>query len=183
MYDLTSTPGFPDVLLSPAPAADADPQLRLFEPMIGSWSLVVENVLPGGHVETTDAEWHFAWGLGGRAVIDVWISPSRAAASASGRGEWGMSVRFYDELIGRIRSTWHGPHRGWVIPFLAGRVGDEIRLEGEHDGLEVRWTFSEIGESSFRWRAEERPPGDEWRVRQRFFATRVAAPPPGVHQL
>lgn len=53
--------------------------------MIGSWHLVVENVLPDGRVETTDAEWHFDWALGGRAVVDVWISPSRAAAPPGGQ--------------------------------------------------------------------------------------------------
>jgi hypothetical protein len=159
-----------DVLLSPAPAADAHEQLLLFAPMIGRWSLVVENIAPDGAVETTDAEWQFGWALGGRALVDVWISPARATAPPA---EWGMSVRFYDERIGRIRSTWHGPHRGWVIPFLAGSVGDEIRLEGTHDGLEVRWSFSDISEQTFRWRAEERAPGGEWRVRQRFAATRA----------
>jgi hypothetical protein len=86
-----------------------------------------------------------------------------------------MSVRFYDESIERIRSTWHGPHRGWVIPFLARATGDEITLDGEHDGLDVRWTFSGITQHSFKWRAAERPPGGEWRVRQQFAATRVAA--------
>lgn len=89
-----------------------------------------------------------------------------------------MSVRFYDERVERIRSTWHGPHRGWVIPFLARVVGDEIRLDGTHDDLQVRWTFSDIGERSFRWRAEERPPSGEWRVRQRFKASRLGTRPP-----
>lgn len=141
--------------------------------MIGSWSLVVENFSPDGGVQVTDAEWHFDWALGGRALVDVWISPSRAAAPPEGPDEWGMTVRFYDEQIGRIRSTWHGPRRGWVIPFLASPVGDEIRLEAVHGDSEVRWSFSDVEARSFRWRAEERPPGGEWWVRQRFTATRV----------
>ncbi|HEY0630498.1 MAG TPA: hypothetical protein VGC98_00465 [Thermoleophilaceae bacterium] len=145
------------------------------EPLIGSWSLIVENIRPDGSVQVTDAEWHFSWALGGRAVVDVWISPSRHNAPPAGPEEWGMSVRFYDESIERIRSTWHGPHRGWVIPFLARATGDEITLDGEHDGLDVRWTFSGITQHSFKWRAAERPPGGEWRVRQQFAATRVAA--------
>ncbi len=66
-------------------------------------------------------------------------------------------------------------HRGWVIPFLAQATGDEITLDGEHDGLEVRWTFSDISRQSSKWRAAERPSGGEWRVRQRFAATRVDA--------
>jgi hypothetical protein len=148
--------------------------------MIGSWTLVVENVRPDGRVETTDAEWHFGWALGGRAVVDVWICPSRAAGQPGGHDEWGMSVRFYDERIGRIRSTWHGPQRGWVIPFLARASGEQITLEGSHDDLDVRWTFSEIAAQSFRWRAEERARGEGWRVRQRFTATRLAPSRTGV---
>lgn len=138
--------------------------------MIGSWSLVVENVRPGGDVETTTGEWHFSWALGGHALMDVWISPARAEGPPK---EWGVTVRFYDERIGRIRSTWHGPHRGWVIPFLAGPVGEEIRLEGTHEGTAVRWTFSDIADDTFRWRAEERATDEGWRVRQRFAATRT----------
>ena len=160
-------------LVSPAPAPDLDEQLRLFERMIGSWSLVVENISAEGAVSITDAEWHFAWALGGHALVDVWISPSRAQAPPQGPEEWGMSVRFYDERIGRIRSTWHGPHRGWVIPFLARQVGEEMTLEGTHDDVELRWTFSDIRPRSFRWRAEERPPDGEWWVRQRFTASRL----------
>ena len=157
-------------LISPAPAPDAPKELRAFEPLIGSWSLAVENFEPDGSSEHTSAEWHFDWALGGFAVLDVWISPARDAPTR----EWGLSVRFYDEAIGRFRSTWHGPRRGWVIPFLAEATDTEIRLEGEHEELEVRWTFSEIGANSFRWRAEERAKaGGDWRVRQRFEATRA----------
>lgn len=163
------------VLLAPRPHPHAPEQLRLLAPLIGSWSLVVENFAPDGSVEVTDAEWHFDWALDGRAVVDVWISPSRPHIPSSGPHEWGMSVRFFDESIGRLRSTWHGPRRGWVIPFLARASAREITLDGEHDGVQVRWTFSDIAEAAFRWRAEERPPGGDWWVRQRFQATRVAA--------
>jgi hypothetical protein len=163
-------------LISTGPDPHAPEQLLAFAPMIGSWSLAVENIQPDGSVELTDAEWHFSWGLGGRAVVDVWISPARGATRDPSAGEWGMTVRFYDPSIGRFRSTWHGPHRGWVIPFLGRVVDDELWLEAEHEGMEVRWAFSEICDQSFRWRAEERAKGHGWRVRQRFEATRVLAP-------
>jgi hypothetical protein len=31
-----------------------------------------------GVVEVSDGEWHFGWALDGRALADVWLSPSRA---------------------------------------------------------------------------------------------------------
>jgi len=41
--------------------------------------VLAEDVAPDGSVEVGDGEWHFGWALDGRALADVWISPSRAA--------------------------------------------------------------------------------------------------------
>ena len=146
----------------------------MFAPLIGSWSLVVHDHEPDGSVETSDAEWHFGWALDGRAVADVWLSPSRAARAAGATdGEWGLSLRFYDELLGAWRSTWIGPKRGWVIPFVGRRTPDGIELAGERDGVALRWRFSRITADSFAWQAEETAPGAAPWVRQRFEATRL----------
>ena len=167
-----------DVLSSPAPREDLAEHLGLFAPLIGSWSLVVENIDPDGSVRTTDGEWHFDWALDGRAVVDVWISPARRTREVAGLdGEWGMTVRFYDPRIGAFRSTWHGPARGSVIPFVGRSTADGLRLDGELDGefgtAPVRWTFSELTAESFRWQAEQgEPGGTRMRVRQRFHARR-----------
>src|SRR5919205_214482 len=99
-----------DVFLAAAPRPELASRLAVFAPLIGSWSLVVENVRDDGGVDVTDGEWHFGWALDGRALADVWISPSRAARSAGARdGEWGLSLRFWDDALGAFRSTWHGP--------------------------------------------------------------------------
>jgi hypothetical protein len=163
-----------DVLLSDQVRPDVAGRLALFEPLVGSWQVVVHNYAPDGAVTETDAEWHFGWALDGRALIDVWISPSRPNRTADCAGEWGMSLRFWDGNINAYRSTWHGPARGWVIPFLARQDGDEIVLESQtHDGLR-RWTFSGIGQRGFTWRAEETAANATAPVlRQRFIATRM----------
>ena len=165
-----------EVLLAAAPGNE---HMAVFEPLIGSWSLVVENIADDGTVQTVDGEWHFGWGLNGRALLDVWISPSRAAGAT---GEWGLSVRFHDPAIGAFRSTWHGPARGWVIPFTAEPTDDGMALVGAANGTELRWVFSELTADSFEWRAEETRPGaTEPFVRQRFHARRSAdQPDPGV---
>lgn len=167
-----------DVLRALAPREDLTDHLALFTPLIGSWTLVVENIAPDGSVHTTDGEWHFDWALDGRAVVDVWISPARPTRESEGvDGEWGMTVRFYDPRIGAFRSTWHGPAGGWVIPFVGRPTEDGLRLDGELDGefgrAPVRWTFSELTSESFRWQAEQgEPGGTQLRVRQRFQARR-----------
>ncbi len=150
-----------EAFVAEGPRPELAERLSLFAPLIGSWDLIVYE----GEQRTT-AEWHFGWALDGRAVADVWISPRREEG-VKHEGEWGLSLRFYDPAIGAWRSTWHGPKRGWVIPFRAGPSAEGIELGGERDGIELRWIFSELAPDSFRWRAEENGV-----VRQRFEAVR-----------
>lgn len=164
-----------DVFSADAPRPELADRLGVFAPLVGTWDLVVEDVAADGSVEVSDGEWHFGWALDGRALADVWISPSRAARARGARdGEWGLSLRFWDESLGAYRSTWHGPLRGWVIPFTARPTGDGLVLEGARDGIRLRWVFSDLTTASFRWRAEEAAAGADFRVRQRFAATRTA---------
>ena len=176
--DLASDPAaaLADVFVAAGPRPELSEQMGLFAPLIGSWSLTVHDHEPDGSVATSDAEWHFGWALDGRAVADVWLSPSRAARAAGAPdGEWGLSVRFYDDALGAWRSIWIGPKRGWVIPFVGRRTPDGIELAGEREGTALRWRFAELTANSFAWQAEETPPGGQPWVRQRFEATRLGA--------
>jgi hypothetical protein len=79
-----------DVFAAAAPRPELADRLAVFAPLVGSWDLVVEDVAADGSVEVTDGEWHFGWALDGRALADVWISPSRTARAGGARdGEWG----------------------------------------------------------------------------------------------
>lgn len=159
-------------------AREPRPELRehlsLFAPLIGSWSLTVYDYEPDGSIEASDAEWHFGWALDGRAVADVWLSPSRAARAAGARdGEWGVTLRFFDAELAAWRSTWIGPKRGWVIPFIGRPTPDGIELAGERDETRLRWRFSNLTADSFTWQAEETPAGGQPWIRQRFEAVRM----------
>jgi hypothetical protein len=163
------------VFLADGPRPELAERLAPFAPLIGSWSLVVTEYEPDGGSVEHGAEWHFGWALNGRALADVWISPPRADRSPGDPGEWGLSLRFWDESLGAFRSTWHGPGRGWVIPFVARPTADGgLELRGQRDGTALRWVFSDVTATSFAWRAEETPPGGRAWVRQRFAATRTA---------
>src|SRR5919197_45020 len=132
-----------DVFVSDRPRPELAEPLGLFAPLIGSWSLVVEDFAEDGSVQVLD-------------------------------GEWGMTLRFFDPAIGAFRSTWHGPARGWVIPFIGRPTEDGLMLEGELDGVVRRWIFTDITADGFKWRAEETPAGaKEPFVRQRFTALRL----------
>ncbi|WP_037303141.1 hypothetical protein [Amycolatopsis orientalis] len=155
------------------PRPELAARLGVFAPLIGSWDLVVHNHGEDGSVRTVDGEWHFGWALDGRAVTDVWISPARASRVGGADGEWGMSLRFYDEKIDAFRSTWLGPGNGWVIPFVGKPTEDGFEIEADTDGVRRRWIFSELTAQSFAWRAEETLPDGDPFVRQRFEATRA----------
>jgi hypothetical protein len=162
-----------DVFLSDGPDPELAGELELFGQFVGSWDVTVTNHKPDGSSVTIPAEWHFAWALGGRAIQDVWIAPSREARNGS-EGEWGTTIRFYDRGIDAWRSTWLGPRHHVVMPFIARRVQDEIVLEGSfEDGVTTRWIFSDITPESFAWRSvESRDGGDTWTLDQEMKARR-----------
>ena len=166
------------VFLAEGPDPAFGHQLHLFGQFVGRWDVIVTNYRPDGSSEKLPAEWHFAWALGGRAIQDVWIAPSRGARLGSefaGRdGEWGATIRFYDPAIEAWRSTWIGPRHCVVMPFRAGSVGDEIVLEGSfEEGVQTRWIFSEITPDSFSWRAvESKDEGASWTLLQEMDARR-----------
>jgi len=162
-----------DTMWADGPRADFIRETALFAPLIGSWDLEVDTIGDDGSITTVDGEWTFGWALDGRAVVDVWLSPARASRLPQSDGEWGASVRFFDPAIGAWRSTWHGPARGWVIPFVGRECDEGIELSGRRDHVDLRWVFSEITPTSFLWRAEEASPGEPVHVRQRFRARRA----------
>ncbi len=149
-------------------------RLMLFGQFVGSWDLDVTQYDANGNASSLAGEWHFGWALAGRAVADVWICPRRGPGGSS-PGEHGVTIRFYDELLGAWRSTWVGPQRRLVRAFVARAVGDRIVLEGSFEpGVTTRWVFSDITESTFLWRNEESRDGQTWRLTETFAARRAA---------
>ena len=83
------------VLVATQPHPEVEPDLAPFRPLIGSWDLIVTWHNEDGTQRSVKGEWHFGWALDGRAVADVWITPSRTVRAAGGEsGEWGLSLRF-----------------------------------------------------------------------------------------
>jgi hypothetical protein len=166
------TTAFLDAFAAPGPAPELADRLHLFGQFVGSWDLSVTTIGHDGVATNLPGEWHFGWALAGRAVADVWICPRRNAAGGS-PGEHGLSLRFYDPAIAAWRSTWMGPARGIVRAFVARPTDAGIVLEGRFDGIDTRWSFSDITSTSFRWRNEESiDDGERWRLVQTFDAQR-----------
>jgi hypothetical protein len=164
------------LMVSDGPRPEFEQAFQPFAPLIGSWDLDVTWYDDAGNVtRRTKGEWHFAWALDGRAVADIWITPSRAARPTDGDGEWGLSIRIHDPELGAFRSTWMGPKAAFVMTFIARADGDSIRLESQE--AKTSWTFTGISETGFHWRNEDEDADGNIILRQDFVATRRSAPP------
>src|SRR5256885_8100986 len=103
----TAPTGLARALLASGPDPKLESALRLFGQFVGNWSVDVVNHLPDGTLQRLRGEWHFGWILGGTAVQDVWMVPTRAQRDD---GEalvgYGTTLRFYDPKIDAWRIVW-----------------------------------------------------------------------------
>jgi hypothetical protein len=162
------------LMVSEAPRPEFVEAFQLFAPLIGSWDLDVRWYDEDGTVtRETKGEWHFAWALDGRAVADIWITPSRAQRATDGDGEWGLTIRLHDPELSAFRSTWLGPKNAVVMTFIGHPGENSITLEArEPKAAKTRWIFTEISETGFHWRNEDEDDDGHVIVRQRFVAAR-----------
>jgi hypothetical protein len=114
--------------------------------------------------------------LGGRAVQDIWIVPGRGQAG-EGRPPLafhGSTIRFYDPAIDAWRSTWVEPVNGRVRRFIGWPTHGDIVLISDEGDPQLRWTFTDITPSSFRWHAESsRDGGHTWEFDEEMLASRA----------
>ena len=166
-----------DALQAHGPHPDLAEDLMLFGQFVGAWDVDVTNSAPDGTKQELKGEWHFGWVLEGRAIMDVWITPRRSLRGQADPYEYGATLRFFDPTIQAWRSTWIGPVRHLVRAFIARQVGDEIILEGSSEqGNRIRWIFSQITPTSFRWRnVESSDDGATWTKVQEMAAQRAHA--------
>ncbi len=162
-------------LQASGPHPDQASHLMLFGQFVGAWDVDVTNITPNGTKKELKGEWHFGWVLEGRAIMDVWIAPRRSLRGSEDPYEYGATLRFFDPTIQAWRSTWIGPVRHLVRPFIARQVEDEIILDGSFaPGSLTRWIFSQITATSFHWRnVESSDEGVTWTKVQEMVARRA----------
>lgn len=166
-----------DALQAPGPHPEFAEDLMLFGQFVGAWDVDVTMIAPDGSRKELKGEWHFGWALEGRAILDVWIAPRRSLRSQADPYEYGATLRFFDPTIQAWRSTWIGPMRHLVLPFIARQEKDEIILEGSFaPGSRTRWIFSHVTPTRFQWRnVESNDEGATWRVVQEMVAQRASS--------
>jgi len=175
----SQVPVLPEALLARGPAADRAANMMLYGQFVGSWDgKVVVHAVGGGRRESS-SEVHFGWVLGGRAVQDVWIAPSRHARQHAEQDRmYGTTLRVYDPRSDVWQITWIDPVRQVYDRMIGRKVGDDIVQEYRNEqGTRCQWLFTEITAQSFHWIsrdcADER---EAWNLRAEFFLRRRTTP-------
>lgn len=161
------------------PAPDRAAQMMLYGQFIGSWEGRVIHHDAAGREAPCEA--HFGWVLEGRAVQDVWITPSRDARGKAGvstkRNWYGTTLRVYDPQSDIWHITWINPVTQFVGRMSGRKIGDEIVQEYRtENGTLGQWLFTEITGNSFHWiRRESNDDGKTWKVETEVLLQRTGS--------
>lgn len=178
--EMTANPEFIHALRASGRAADIPEADDLYGWLVGSWELIVRHYEPLPECVGRRGEIHFEWVLGGRAIQDLWIMPTRADrqkeenSTAALQGMYGTTLRVWDAPLRAWRITWINPATGARSDLVGRRHGvDIVQIGTSPNGMPVRWTFANISPNSFLWRGEIlEPDGRSWRLQGEFTATR-----------
>ena len=172
-----SNPFF-ESLVAPRPHPSLGAHADTYGRLIGSWAGEVRAYPVDSPAVSTSAEIHFAWALDGRAVQDLWITPSRkdrAAGVQASPQMYGTTLRIFDPKRESWPVVWLDPSTGRPNDLEGRRQGDDIVQVGTAEDWPIRWTISEIRDRSFVWQGHIlNIDGVSWRLQAEFRVRRVA---------
>jgi hypothetical protein len=180
------SPSFAEVLHSVGPAPDRADKLKLYAFLVGRWDTELIAHAEDGVTHKSRGEIHAGWVLEGRAIQDVWMTPPRAERDPAKpllplpvTGSWyGTTLRIYDPKLDAWHILWSDPATQ-VFTRQIGRAegADIVQIGTVAPGVKLRWRFTEIAASSFRWLGEiSRDDGKTWRLQVEVRARRAGAP-------
>lgn len=141
-----------------------------FGVLVGEWAIEWMDHLDSDSPRCVKGEWIFARVLDGTAVQDVFIVPARSERDPQPDAEYGTTLRIYNPQSGAW-DIFYGC-TGTAIQLTGKKVGDEIVLVECGDG-KMRYIFSDIRPTSFKWRKECMEDAGEWVVVARIVAERT----------
>jgi hypothetical protein len=178
---LMPIPSFIEALHSNGPAPDRAENMALYAWMVGSWSLDAVIYRNDGTEQSVQGLACAGWVLEGRAIQDVFAMPGLF---------YGTTLRIYDPGMDVWHIFWNDPLRQVSLSLIGRPCGSEIVQEGKETpslarlyqtgpsgvtDATIRWIFSDITSSSFRWRSERSIDGVNWQLQRVFFASRTSA--------
>jgi len=147
--------GLIESLVATGPHASLGAHADTYGRVIGSWTGELSRFKDGKSIASASVEVHFAWVLEGRAIQDVWITPTRTDRHSSGEtglNWYGSTLRVFEPATGAWNATWIDARSQLRIELVGHRQGDDIVQIGTRGGRPIRWVFSEITAASFTWR-------------------------------
>ena len=170
---------FHDALTAKGPHPSLGAHADTYGRLIGSWTGEVRNHMVDGPRPSASIEVHFMWALDGRAVQDMWITPSRAdrASGATALLHWfGTTLRVFDPKSESWRALWWDPESSIRIELEGRRQGDDIVQIGTRGGRPIRWTFSRITRDALLWQGHIlETDGATWRLEVEVLLRRAGA--------
>ncbi len=148
------------------------PQDRdIFGVLIGTWDILWIDHLDSTEMRSVKGEWLFSRVLDGTAVQDTFIVPSRNERKIHPQpdAEYGTTIRIYNPKTG-LWDIFYGC-MGVVFRLTGEKHGDELILT-ENTGHAMRYIFSDITQSSFKWRKEILTDEKNWKIIAKVEAMR-----------
>jgi hypothetical protein len=171
---------FINALHADGPAADRADKMGLYGWLIGAWEMDVHVHMANDAEYRGKGEIHFGWVLEGRAIQDVWITPSRGSRSdpvSAAANFYGSTFRVYDPRIDAWHIFWLDPVKQFYSRMIGRADGKDIEQLTVDETPQRRWRFTDITPDNFHWTAdvdEGRDGGVQWHRHVEFFARRVA---------
>lgn len=141
---------FIQALLAEERAASIPEEDDWYAGLIGEWEFEWADHMGQPEERRVKGEWLFARALEGRAVVDLFICPSRQARKGGLEEEYGLSIRTYSPQT----RSWHVCHASSGEPELLVAIreeGGDIVQTSTGKGYIAVWRFSKLEADSFRW--------------------------------
>ena len=156
--------------------AEIEKENNLFGLFVGEWEFDWYGYEQDMEAQHEKGEWIFSYVLEGRAIQDIWIIPERKRRNTGGlpKGEYGTTIRFYNDELKVWQVIWVGPLKNRFTIFEARKTGNEIVMEEMNNpNQKMRWIFSDMTDNSFKWRSViSENNGKTWTLSQEMIVKR-----------
>jgi len=153
--------------------------MHLYAWLVGGWDMDVIIYGTDGSKQSKQGIVRAGWVLEGRAIQDIFAVPGLF---------YGTTLRVYDPSMDAWRVLWTDPLNQVYVNLIGRARGADIVNEGAEPpslarlygavpsaGAEatIRWTFTDVSPSSFRWLSERATDGAKWQLQREYLARRL----------